>query len=146
MQTQFKPNGVLGLRFLLALKSSEAVFLLAPLRRHGMRNDCPVEQYHFHNSKPTVLYSSTLNGPTSTTRAPDKLTMMNGPFYQHATAAPSYPTVNDSAASLLSATWGTDTNIGMGPVDPVDGSGLAQGRSDPSPSTFFQSLISPSRR
>jgi hypothetical protein len=113
--------------------------------------DCPVEQCSFRNSRPTVLYSSTLKGPTPTTPALDKLTMMDNPLakqhqfgthdkfsgearrFQHTSATPSCPTVNDSAASLFSGTSGTGTNVGPGSVDPVDGSGLVKGRSDRSP-------------
>ena len=113
--------------------------------------DCPVEQCSFRNSKPTVLYSSALKGPTPTTPAFDKLTMMDGPLakqhqfdthdkfsgearrFQHASATPSYTTVSDSAASLFSSTSGSGANVASGLVDPVDGSGLVQGRSDRSP-------------
>ncbi|KAI0268440.1 hypothetical protein BGY98DRAFT_1190675 [Russula aff. rugulosa BPL654] len=118
MQVQFKPN--------------------VPLCRHGMRDDCPVRQCSFHNSKPTVLYSSTLKGPTSTTPAMDGHLANLHQFgthdkfsseadrFQHASATPSHPAVRDSAASFLSGTSGTDTRVGTGSVNPVDGNGLVQ--------------------
>lgn len=113
--------------------------------------DCPVKHCSFRNSKPTVLYSSALKGPMPTTPALDKRTAMDGPLarqdqfgthdkfsgdarrFQNASATPSHPTVSDSAASLLSGTSGTSTKVGTGSADPVDGSGLVQGRSDRSP-------------
>jgi hypothetical protein len=123
-----------------------------------MRDDCPVEQCQYRNAQPPLLYSSALRGSASTARAADSLTKANGPLaqqrqfgtrdkfpdetcrFQHATAAPLYPTVNDSAAQILSCTSNTGTKVGMGPVDPVNGSGLVQGRSEPS--YLPQSLIS----
>jgi hypothetical protein len=107
-----------------------------------MRDDCPVRQCSFHNSKPTVLYSSTLKGPTSTTPAMDGHLANLHQFgthdkfsseadrFQHASATPSHPAVRDSAASFLSGTSGTDTRVGTGSVNPVDGNGLVQGRFD----------------
>ena len=113
-----------------------------------MRDDCPVGQCHFHNSKPTILYSTALKGPAPTTPTQDRLTATNGPFiqshqfgthdkfpgetyrFQRDKATSLYPTVNDSAAPLLSRTLGTSTTVGTGSVDPT---GLAQGRSEPSP-------------
>jgi len=113
MQTQFKPN--------------------VPLCRHGMRDDCPVQQCSFRNSKPNVLYSSAFKGSTPTTSALDKLIAMDRRMhdkfsgeacrFQHASATPSHPVVSDSAASLLS---GTGTKVETGSVDPVDGIGLVQ--------------------
>jgi hypothetical protein len=112
-------------------------FLPVPLCRHGMRDDCPVSQCAFHNSKPSVLYSSALKGPTSATPALDKLTAMDvklhhfgthdkfsgeARHFQHALATPSHPTFS-------SGTSGTRTTIGTGPVDPTDGNSLVQGRS-----------------
>jgi hypothetical protein len=111
-----------------------------------MRDDCPVEQCHFRNAEPTLLYSSALKGPTP---FPDNLTVANGPLsqlgthdkfsgetyrFQHETAAPLHPTVNDFAAPFLSRTSNTTTSVGTGPVGSMDGSGLAQGTSDPPPS------------
>ena len=116
-----------------------------PLCRHGMRDDCPVMQCSFLNSKPNVLYSSALKGPTSATPALDKMTAMDSRLatvhqfgthdkfsdearrHQPASATPSHPTFSDSAASFLS---GAGTKIGTGPVDSVDGNSLVQGRSD----------------
>jgi hypothetical protein len=112
-----------------------------------MGDDCPVEQCQIRNAQHTLLYSSILKG---TSTALDSLTKTNGNFaqqrqfgtrdkfpaemchYQHSTAAPLYPTLNDPAAQILSCNSGTGTRAGMGPVDPMDGSGLAQGRSEPS--------------
>jgi hypothetical protein len=122
-----------------------------------MREDCPVNQCHLRSSKPTVLYSSAPKGPTPIPPIPEKVTTINGPFdqqrqfstrdefsgeachFQHAMSIPSYPTSGDPAASLLSGTSGTGTKFGTAPVDHVDGSGLVQGRSDPSPS-FLTSI------
>ncbi|KAH9988844.1 hypothetical protein BJV77DRAFT_723618 [Russula vinacea] len=124
MQTLFKPS--------------------SPLCRHGMRNDCPVEQCHFQNTEPTLLYSTALKGPAPAALTQDRLTATNDSFaqshqfgthdkfpgetyrFQHAKATPLYPAVNDSAAPLLSRTSGTGTTVGTGPVDPIDGRGLAQ--------------------
>ena len=50
---------------------------------------------------------------------------------QHTTATQSRPTVSDSAASLLSGA--SDPVTKAGTVDPMDGSGLVQGRSDRPP-------------
>jgi hypothetical protein len=116
-----------------------------------MRNDCPVEQCHFQNTEPTLLYSTALKGPAPAAPTQDRLTATNDSFaqshqfgthdkfpgetyrFQHAKATPLYPAVNDSAAPLLSRTSGTGTTVGTGPVDPIDGRGLAQGEPDPSP-------------
>jgi hypothetical protein len=108
--------------------------------------DCPVKHCSFRNPEPTVLYSSALKGPTPA--LDDKLTAMDvslakmhqfgthDKFYgearrfQHASTTLSHPTVSDSVASLLSGTPGTGTKVGTGSVDPVNGSGLVQGRFD----------------
>jgi hypothetical protein len=132
-------------------------FASAPLCRHGMRDDCPVPQCHFRNTKPLVLYSSAIKEPTPATPAPGDLTTANGLLaqlgthdkfsgetyrFQHETAAPLNPTVNDFLDPFLSRTSNTASRVGMGPVDPMDGSGLAQGRSALLPS-YFQPLMSP---
>jgi len=152
MQTQFKPGGASCLHFLLS-RCPLKLFSPGPLCRHGMRDDCPVEQCHFQNAKPS-LYSSALKGPATTTPTQVGLTATNDPLaqfrefgthdkspgetyrFQQATAASSYSTVNDSAPPLLSCTSGTGTTAGTGPVDPTDGRGLAQGRLDPSPTSL----------
>lgn len=148
MQTQFKPNGAWDLQYYLPSRSSETVFLPVPLCRHGMRDDCPVRQCSSHDSKPNVLYSSAIKGPASTTPALDKLTALDCHLanqyqfgtrdkssrearrFQHALATPSHPTVSDSAASFSSGTSGTGTKVRAASVDPVDGNGLVQGKSD----------------
>lgn len=113
-----------------------------------MRDDCPVRHCSFHNPKPTALYSSAMKGRVSTTPALDNPTATDSPLaklhqfgthdkffgearrFQHASATPSHPTVSDSAALSLSGTSGTGTKVGTGAVDPVNGNGLVQGRSD----------------
>jgi hypothetical protein len=124
-----------------------------------MRDDCPVEQCQFQNAQPSLLYSSALKGSPSTARSADSLTKANCPpaqqrqfgsrdkfpgeasHFQHATATPLYPTVNDSAAQISSCTSNTGTRVGLGPADPtMNGGGLVQGRSE---SLYLpQSLIS----
>jgi hypothetical protein len=124
-----------------------------------MRDDCPVDQCQFRNAQPSLLYSSALKGSPSTARSADSLTKANGPpaqqrqfgsrdkflgetnHFQHATATPLYPTVNDSSAQISSCTSNTGTRVGMGPADPtMNGGGLVQGRSERS--YLPQSLIS----
>ena len=112
-----------------------------------MRDDCPVEQCQIRNTQPSLLYSSILKGSAATPPALDSLTKTNGTFtqqrqfathdkfpaetrhFQHSAAAPLYPAVNDPAAQHLSCNSSTGERVGMGPGDPVDGSGLGQGRS-----------------
>lgn len=114
-----------------------------------MRDDCPVEQCQIRNAQPSLLYSSILKGSAPTPPALDSLTTTNGTFaqqrqfgthdkfpaetrrFQHSTAAPLYPTVNDPAAQMLSCDSSASTGVGMGSVEPMDGSGLAQGKSEP---------------
>lgn len=122
-----------------------------------MRDDCPVEQCQIRNTQPSLLYSSILKGSAATPPALDGLTKTNSTFtqrqfathdkfpaetrhFQHSAAAPLYPAVNDPAAQNLSCNSSTGERVGMATVDPVDGSGLGQGRSELS--YFPQLLIS----
>jgi len=74
MDTTFKANSAFGPRVHVPPKSSDAFppSSSAPLCRHGMRDDCPIEQCRIRvqHTNPSVLYSTPLKGPMATPRTP----------------------------------------------------------------------------
>ena len=75
MDTTFKANSTFGPRVHVPPKSSDVAFPpspSAPLCRHGMRGDCPIEQCRIRvqHANPSVLYSTPLKGPMPTPRTP----------------------------------------------------------------------------
>ena len=74
MDTTFKANSAFGPRVHVPPKSSDAFppSPSAPLCRHGMRDDCPIEhcRIQVQHANPSVLYSTPLKGPMPTPRTP----------------------------------------------------------------------------
>ena len=75
MDTTFKANSTFGPRVHVPPKSSDVAFppsSSAPLCRHGMRDDCPIEhcRIRVQHVNPSVLYSTPLKGPMATPRTP----------------------------------------------------------------------------
>lgn len=94
-----------------------------------MKGDCPVKQCSLHNSKPTTLYSSALKGPTPAIPSLDKLKVMDGPRLQDKSFGDAYNFQHTSTTPSRH----TDTNVGKGLFDPMEGSGLVQSIPDHSP-------------
>ncbi|KAI0290365.1 hypothetical protein BC826DRAFT_1027265 [Russula brevipes] len=105
-----------------------------PLCRHGMRDDCPVQQCHFRHANPSPLYSSVLKGPIATraTPGPTSPAATNGSFAQghqfemhDRRSSEAYhfqrarPSIDDSAAPLFSHASSTNMTVRTDSAGPM---------------------------
>ena len=149
MHTQFKTDSALVFTSVSPLDRL-TLFFPAPSYRQGMRDDRIIDLRNIRRTKPSVLYSSAPKEPISTppTPATANPTMASGSLIQRRqlgmhSKCPSESfvcgrtrpasldlAIDDSVGSLLLYSPSTDTRVGTFPVDPKNGSDLAQGRSD----------------